>query len=209
MDTKKKWCIIIIVFIIVLTIVLCVLFLNIHSVKEHKNYFSKSYKQKSVWYPYLSAKEGFLLESHILKTLENNYECICQDKKRIHFPILIKMFEKKKKIYISKCGVSIYKLSSKQKNIFKNIDFKPQIKCIIYNLNKNNIIHNDIKLKNMTLSNDGTLGLIDFELAEIKKYCVKNVKSKNLYKNPKNNNKYEDILKILNLSRLGQNTSML
>lgn len=208
MEFNKKWVIIVLIIVVVVVIITtCVLFLNIHSVNEHKDFFSKSYNQKSIWFPYLTSREGYLLESYILNKLKENYECICQDKQRQHFPVILRQFDKKKKIHMSKCGVCIDKLSSKKKNIYKNIDFKPQIKCIIYNLNKNNIIHNDLKRKNITVQDDGTLGLIDFELAQIKNFCLQGLKSKNMYKKNLPNNYYSQLYSVLKSSRIGNNTS--
>ena len=203
---NKKWFMLIIVVILVISITIGVIFLNIHTVNEHKDFFSKSYNLNSIWFPYLSSREGYLLESYILNKLKDNYECICQDKKRQHFPVIVRQYDKKKQIHMSKCGVSIDKLSSEKINIYKNIDFKPQINCILYNLNKNNIVHNDLKKYNITVQNDGTLGLIDFELAQVKNFNFHGKKSKNMYKKNLPNN-YSQFYNILKSSKIGKKTS--
>ena len=198
MESKYKLLFLFIIIIIVVSIIIIYKYTFIHSVKEHKDYFSKTYNHKSAFYPYLSSNQGFLLEKFILKKLEDNYECICKDKKRQHFPKLIKVF-KKKKIYITKCGISLDKLKKKLKKKYSKIDFKPQIECIIHNLKKNDIIHNDLRKKNLTIQNDGTLGLIDFEIADIINFCIKNLKNKRLYKSQRHN-LYNDIVNTLKTS---------
>ena len=61
-------------------------------------------------------------------------------------------------------------MKKKIKRIKKmNMDFREQIKCIVHNLKKSNVVHLDVLDVNMTIDNKGTLGLIDYNMAIIDK----------------------------------------
>ena len=207
MKINKKWCIIIFFTIILILFLIFKKYIFINDIKEHKDYFSKTYNRNSSFHPYFTPKEKFLLETYCLQKLKYNYKCTCQDKERTHFPIILNKLISKRKVKLSKCGISLEKMSHNQINEFGKINFSSQIYCILENLKKNNIVHKDIKLQNMTIQEDGSLGLIDFELAEIKDHCHKQLKRKKLYIKQLNKyNSYDQFKHILDKAMIGNAT---
>ena len=112
----------------------------------------------------LPRKYAYFLEKICLLLLQKNYKCICQ-KKKYHFPKILKCNDNVCKFYLSHCGKSLLEKNiSKEKHLNKE-DLLEQINCIIYNLKKCNIKHYDIRASNICISDDGCLSLIDFDYA--------------------------------------------
>lgn len=121
-------------------------------------------------YSGLKKKEEFIIEKYCLEKLNNNFVCLC-DNKCNHFPSIISSSNGIFKL--SNCGVSLdnYKnfVINKEIDPISIINVEQQIKCILDNLEKNNIKHLDMCLdgRNLCVSKTGILSLIDFNIASI------------------------------------------
>ena len=105
----------------------------------------------------------FLLEKECLPLLNKNFKCICS-KPRIHFPKIIEYNEEEFKFTLTHCGTDLgYFL--RRKSLSRGAS--KQVKCIIYNLKINKIIHRDIAFRNLCINKNGDLSLIDFDVASI------------------------------------------
>ena len=129
-----------------------------------KTYTKHIIKSKSK-YNGLSKIESYELEYLCLSKLNENFVCICQNKDNHHFPKIINMNDSELKFTFSHCGTSLDKL----KYEIKILNCENQVDCIIHNLRKNNIIHLDMVSngKNLCITDDGILSLIDFDIASI------------------------------------------
>lgn len=114
----------------------------------------------------LSQKQAYQLEKEILLLLEKNFKCVC-GQNTYHFPKIVSFLDTKYRLKLTNCGHSLDKIREKIKISNKN----EQIKCIVTNLKKSNIQHLDMVLsgKNICLDTNGTLSVIDFDIASIKK----------------------------------------
>ena len=121
-------------------------------------------------YSGFTKKEEFIIEESCLTKLNNNFVCLC-DNKCNHFPSIISSSNGILKL--SNCGVSLnnYKnfILNKEIDPISIINVEQQVKCILDNLEKNNIKHLDMCLdgKNLCVSKTGILSLIDFNIASI------------------------------------------
>ena len=150
--------------IIFFLIILLVILLN--QKKKKPLTFTKKINNK-YYYSGLSKYDSYKIEKRCLERLKENYECICK-KKSSHFPTIIDYDDKKKIIKMTHLGESLENIcSNKFKN--KNINFDEQINCIDYNLKKAKVNHLDMHIcgKNIVISKEGILGIIDFDLATI------------------------------------------
>ena len=106
-----------------------------------------------------------------------------------HFPKIINMNESELKFTFSHCGKSLDKL----KYEIKILNYENQVDCILHNLIKNNIAHLDMTKngKNLCITDDGILSLIDFDIARINnKYLSAKIEKR--FKNYGNN--YDDYI---------------
>lgn len=114
----------------------------------------------------LSQKQAYLLEKEILLLLEKNFKCVC-GQNTYHFPKIVSFLDPKYRLKLTNCGHSLDKI----REIIKIPNKDEQIKCIVMNLKKSNIQHLDMVRsgKNICLNTNGTLSVIDFDIASIKK----------------------------------------
>jgi predicted Ser/Thr protein kinase len=195
---------------LILILTLTCIYLFFFKMETFYNYTKKKSKHGINQWSKLHASNSLKLEEICLINLEENYKCICKQKKRNHFPKLIKIEEEKdsRNFIISDCGKSIQNLSDEEikKIKSKNINIKEQIYCILDNLKRAGVYHGDMhgSGKNMTINKDGDLSLIDFDIAYASKFTPKHSKSNVTnylnYKNKVNNyEEFEQILKPRNL----------
>lgn len=196
--------------ILALILISLILFLFFFKIETFYNYTKKKSKNGINYWSKLHASNSLKLEEICLTNLEENYKCICKQKKRNHFPKIIKIEEEKdsRNFIITDCGKSIQNISDEEikKIKSKNINIKEQIYCILDNLKRAGVYHSDMHTsgKNMTINKDGDLSLIDFDIAYANNFTPKHSKSnvtkylnkKNLFNNYK---QFEKILKRRNL----------
>ena len=117
----------------------------------------------------LTRDQSFQLEKDCLTTLNNNFECKCTVKCNSHFPIIKELIEDECTFILSNCGPDIknYNKQNIEKMNINNIN--EQIDCIVYNLEKNKIINFDLSPngKNICVSKEGIISMIDFDMAVI------------------------------------------
>ena len=116
--------------------------------------------------------------------LNNNFECICSDKPRIHFPKIIKHDENELEFELTHCGNSFPEPTwgTSSPLAFEEKIMAPlrermggenppepdkQIQCIIHNLKINKIIHHGICGSHLCIDEKGNLSLIDFDECDI------------------------------------------
>jgi predicted Ser/Thr protein kinase len=147
-------------------------------VKPFIGKYRKDYNPVRVWND-LTKEQAFRLELEIYKRLlgEEN------------FPQLISYDENQLKLEISHCGKSLQLIKNEE---IKLKDFDGQIQNICEVLEKNNIHHLDIALKNICYSNE-KIYLIDFDIAVIDNNPL-NEKLANLLKAQYNNKKTKELL---------------
>ena len=150
----------------------------------------------------LTQKQGYELEKNCLQLLEQNYECICE-KKKIHFPQIIKYDDKKFKLFLSINGISLNKYEQFLKlNVIDKFEMKSniekQVDCILHNLQKSKIKHFDLAPKNICINEVGTISLIDFDIASINDIGM----SSNLQKRNDNYNYLDFRRAIINILSL-------
>tara|TARA_B110001469_G_C9474262_1_gene238135 strand:- start:46 stop:570 length:525 start_codon:yes stop_codon:yes gene_type:complete len=127
--------------------------------------------------------ECFNLEKQCLRKLNNNFTCICNNK-REHFPRLQKCDKYNHAFVLSNCGLSIDKytqmVKTGQLKPYKLKNYNKQINCILYNLNKCKIQHLDMHCsgKNLCINKKGVLSLIDFDYASINGLYTRRLKNK-------------------------------
>ena len=151
--------------------------------------YRKSVRYSKKLWNGLSKIESYDLEYLCLSTLNDNFVCICQNKYNHHFPKIINMNESELKFTFSHCGKSLDKL----KYEIKILNYENQVDCILHNLIKNNIAHLDMTKngKNLCITDDGILSLIDFDIARINnKYLSAKIEKR--FKNYGNN--YDDYI---------------
>ena len=154
-----------------------------------KTYTKHIIKSKSK-YNGLSKIESYELEYLCLNKLNKNFVCICQNKDNHHFPKIININESELKFTFSHCGKSLNRLFYK----INILNYEKQVDCIIHNLKKNNIVHLDMVSngKNLCITDDGILSLIDFDIARINnKYLSAKIEKR--FTNYGNN--YDDYIK--------------
>ena len=130
----------------------------------------------------LNQKEQFYLEKTCLNKINKNFTCLCKNKSN-HFPKIIT--SKNGNLKLTNCGVSL----NNYKRYLKNNEIDPiviknkeeQLNCILHNLKKNRVKHLDMCLdgKNLCVSKNGVLSLIDFNIACIdNKYTTDKIKNR-------------------------------
>ena len=116
----------------------------------------------------LSRVAGYNLEKDCLLLLEKNFECTC-GLGSYHFPIIKNYIDDEYKFELSDCGTSldIYqkKIINEEINPYKIYKLEEQIECIIKNLIKHLDMH--LSGKNICITEDGIISLIDFDIASI------------------------------------------
>lgn len=112
----------------------------------------------------LSQKQAYQLEKKILLLLETNFKCVC-GLNTYHFPKIVSCVDVEYKFKLTNCGTSL-DVTPKESKI-PNQD--EQINCIVENMKKSNIQHLDVVNtgQNICLDTDGTLSVIDFDIASI------------------------------------------
>ena len=161
---KKK----LMILLVILIIILYVLIFFHH--ESFDTFIKKMRKSSNNHYTKLSSRDTYLLEKKCLESLKENYNCSCL-KKRIHFPEIINTSEDNDNFIIemSHLGKSLDKLSGGEVEKLKQQDMRlnDQINCILSNLKRAKVYHADMHIsgKNMTISENGDLGLIDFDIA--------------------------------------------
>jgi len=153
----------------------------------------------------LTRNEAYNLEKECLICINNNFECLCKIKQN-HFPKLIDFDDEKYQFVLSNCGICIKEYNkSKKKNIII-ANKKEQVNCIIENLKKMNIIHLDMSTngKNMCITEDGIISIIDFDIAIINNNSLSEQITKLYNQYTIKDNYYDNIrkkiLKIVNKS---------
>ncbi len=111
----------------------------------------------------------FKTEVNCLKKLEANYTPH-PSVSHYPFPKLISVDEDTYSLTTSYCGVDAFNNSftakkRRVKNKISPVNLENTIKCIIDNLNTNNIIHNDITNANVCVDKSGNVSLVDFEIS--------------------------------------------
>nr|QFG74490.1 MAG: hypothetical protein [Megaviridae environmental sample] len=125
----------------------------------------------------LRRHESFNLEKDCLQIINNNFNCICK-KKCYHFPEIINYDNKRYKFFLSIRGLSLNNYHRfLNYNIIKKIvlnkhQIEEQVNCITHNLEKSKVAHLDLASKNICIDNEGTLSLIDFDIACINGRCI-------------------------------------
>lgn len=123
----------------------------------HENSHCKVRSKKWAFY---SDRKLFLTESLMLRSLNSDFECICK-KTREHFPKIIYSDKKNLCNVFSYCGKSL--------NFIRKMeeveDLDCQLDCIVYNLNKKKIHHNDMYNENLCLNKSGDIVVIDFDMS--------------------------------------------
>tara|TARA_B110001469_G_scaffold125498_1_gene141027 strand:+ start:976 stop:1317 length:342 start_codon:yes stop_codon:yes gene_type:complete len=103
-------------------------------------------------------------------------------------------------------GKSINNLNENDlQKLKKNLDIDEQINCILYNLKKAKVYHNDMHPsgKNLTINEEGDIALIDFNIAYTDGFSAKKSNINTLLKSVKDKNDniktnaYEQFYKIL------------
>lgn len=112
-------------------------------------------REDDLWVKRCNTKLEFYNELYSLRQLERRYECTC-GRYHSHFPRVIEHNIKKKTLVLSDCGPTV--ASQHHNACIASL----QIGCIINNLRRNGIVHNDIHRNNLCVADDGTLALIDF-----------------------------------------------
>jgi len=147
----------------------------------------------------LTREQAFTLEKDCLTLLNNNFECICNIKCSSHFPIIKELIEDKFTFILSNCGPDIksYNKQNIEKMHINNIN--EQINCIIHNLKKNKIINFDLSKngKNICISKEGIISMIDFDMAVIDNNILSTQLQKYYDKQNKNNVYYDNCRKKL------------
>ena len=147
----------------------------------------------------LTREQAFTLEKDCLTILNNNFECICNLKCSSHFPIIKELIEDKFTFILSNCGPDIksYNKHNIEKMHINNIN--EQIDCIIHNLEKNKIINFDLSKngKNICVSKEGIISMIDFDMAVIDNNILSTQLQKYYDKQNKNNVYYDNCRKKL------------
>lgn len=130
----------------------------------------------------LNQKEQFYLEKTCLNKINKNFTCLCKNKSN-HFPKIIS--SKNGNLKLTNCGVSLnnYKIYLKNNEIDPIVikNKQEQLNCILHNLKKNRVKHLDMCLdgKNLCVSKNGVLSLIDFNIASIdNKYTTDKIKNR-------------------------------
>ncbi len=152
--------------------------------------YRKSIRYSKKLWNGLSKIESYYLEYLCLSKLNKNFVCICQNKDNHHFPKIININDSELKFTFSHCGTSLDKL----KYEINILNYEKQVDCILHNLKKNNVIHLDMTKngKNLCITDNGILSLIDFDIAIINNKYL----SAKLEKRFKNyGNSYDDYIK--------------
>ena len=178
--------------------------------KESFISFIKKKKKKRV-NPYsgLQASNTNMLERMCLDSLKKNFKCQC-NKKRLHFPEILSLDENDEQYFIEMThkGKSILSIRKKDVNKLKEVnklngnklEFNNQINCMLSNLRRSNVFHADMHSsgKNMTITDDGDLALIDFDIAYINNFKPKHSKINRINKYMNKTNNYKQFYNILN-----------
>lgn len=129
------------------------------------DFWIKRYKHRN--HAGLSSKKAMELEIRCLELLSENYICCCGVGDGRHFPEIVDTNRDGKTIVTKDCGETIFDIR-KTRKIKQDIlpNFGLQVRCIIDNLERNNIKHLDIHRNNLCIKN-GVLALIDFDIAVI------------------------------------------
>jgi tRNA A-37 threonylcarbamoyl transferase component Bud32 len=113
------------------------------------------------WDVYVKIKLSYTNEIYFLNKLNKNYKCECGLECN-HFPKVIYDI-----YYLNTIIMTHNGLDCKYLNKFIMIpNYKKQIKCIINNLQNNNINQNDIVPKNVCVNSKGVISIIDYDLAK-------------------------------------------
>jgi len=196
-------------YIILLLELIFLVLVLIYFRKEHfKSFIKKKSKNKINYYTNLHSSNTNMLEIMCLDSLNKNYKCQCKKKKN-HFPEILTKSEDDKKhiIEMTHLGKSIASLTSQDvaKLNKKKLELNSQINCILSNLRRSKVYHSDMHItgKNMTITDDGDLGLIDFDISYIDNFKAKRSSMDKLIKRSKETNgdskknSYEQFYKIL------------
>lgn len=195
-------------YIFLIFFILVLYLLSLLDVIEKFKTFIKTQGRKDInIYTGLNRYDTYKLETMCLKSLKKNFKCDCK-KKRIHFPEIKKTYKRDKKFVIemNHLGKSISSLTGKDIKQLrrKNLDLDEQVQCILSNLKRAKVYHGDMHLsgKNMIFNKkSGDLGLIDFDISNIKNFVTKNntdkLRKKTFNKNIQKQNTKEEFYKIL------------
>lgn len=114
----------------------------------------------------LSANQSYRLELLCLQRLAKNFECKC-GLGRDHFPRV--RVCRRRTLGMTHCGCSLDIPLSRRSTVppLQDLKLDAQIDCIVDNLVRCNIEHLDPLDKNLCLSDDGVLSLIDFDIASV------------------------------------------
>ena len=110
-------------------------------------------------------RNEYLIEKKCLLKLEKNYKCICGGYN--HFPKIIKSYDIFNTFVLTYHGNSCNNIKEK----IKIENSQKQINCIMQNLKRSNILHNDTvpSGKNLCVDKNGVISLIDFGIVKIGK----------------------------------------
>lgn len=121
----------------------------------------------------LTRQESYDLEKRCLQRIHSNYKCKCGLNCN-HFPILKSCDSSKFKFVLSDCGSSFRQLKKHQCRTITVKHMERQLDCIADNLRKSHVQHGDMHHsgKNLCVSREGVISVIDFDIARIGKRFV-------------------------------------
>lgn len=139
-----------------------------NEVRMRKNLVAKRLKQYAT-NPFNGLKRptAYKLEKECLTLLSDNYRCICKNNSAFHFPKIVRSDDQSMTFILTNQGQSLDKLRGTFPPTILNI--REQIACICFNLSQNKIRNLDVHAsgKNLCITTDGTISMIDFDIASI------------------------------------------
>ena len=162
--------------------------------KSNSTSYTKGKRKNRInFYTGLHSSNTNMLEIMCLDELKKNFKCNC-NKKRNHLPEILNTRENAKDyiIEMTHTGTAIKHLSKEKisKLKKKKLELNNQINCILANLKRAKVYHSDMHIdgKNMTMTDDGDLCLIDFDISYIDNFKPKRSKTDKFIKRGKDKN---------------------
>jgi len=136
-----------------------------------RSYVKKMRASNSRWSG-LDRKQAWAMECRCLRLLEQHYVCHCRRKRR-HFPVIFAANSAKQTIEMSLQGKSIRSMLDEGGRRYSPSSVDEQLDCICANMHRAGVQHLDMVRngKNLCIDADGTISVIDFDIASVGPHC--------------------------------------